>query len=141
MTWTYNSSNVASSGRSWIRLRIGDTSSGNQLLQDEEIDALLSGEGNKYYAAALAAESLGASNANKVDKTVGKLRIALAKASEHYFSLAERLRREADMRVAPFAGGISQDDKDTTEDDSDRVDPAFARGAFDNEGTLESSTF
>ena len=136
MTWSYDSTAAPSSDKSWIRLRIGDTSSGDQLLQDEEIEAHLTGEGSKYTAAALCAESVGAYFARRADKTVGRMSIAASKASEGYFRLADRLRAELGMRVAPYAGGISIADKDTREDDSDRVSPAFTATMFEFPGEL-----
>lgn len=131
MSWSYLSSDPGSSGKSWVRLRIGDTSSGDQLLSDEEINVFLDGEGNKYLAAAVAAETVGAQFARKVDKTVGRLRIAHGKAADAYFRTADRLRREMATRVAPYAGGISEADKDDAEDREDRVQPAFSRGMHD----------
>lgn len=132
MTWTYASSSTTVTDLSWIRLRIGDTSSGDQLMQDEEINALLDSEGNREMAAALAAETVGAQFARKVDKSVGKLQIAFSQASEHYFGLAQRLRREVAVSAGPYAGGISRDDKASNETDSDVVQPAFRVGMFDS---------
>lgn len=141
MTWTYDSTAPGSSGKSWIRMRIGDTSSGDQLLQDEQISAILDGEGNKYLAGAICAEMVGAWFARKVDKTVGKLRIAMQQASEHYFTLADRLRSECGTRAdGAYAGGISKDDMDTQEDDTDRVVPQFSMGQFAYHDPLASST-
>ncbi len=39
-----------------------------------------------------------------------------------------------------YVGGISQDDKDTYEDDSDRVSPKFMKGMFDFPGTLKPTS-
>ena len=135
MGWTYESSNVASSALSWIRLRIADTTSGNQLLQDEEIEAFIGSEGNQWAAAILAAETLGGQSAAKSDKTVGKLRIAAGQASERYFDLADRLRNEMGHRAGVYAGGTSVADMQADDADTDRVDPAFSVGQFDNVGS------
>lgn len=131
MAWTYLSTAPGTSDRSWIRLRTGATSSGDQLLQDEEIDALLTQEGNKWTAGAMAAETIGAHFARQADKTIGKLRIAMSQASLGYFRLANRLRSEGGLRVAPVAGGISVSDKETVEKDTDRVAPSFTVGFTD----------
>lgn len=135
MAFTY-STTPETSARSYIRLLLGDTSSGNPMLQDEEIDAFLSLEGGRDIAAAHAADAIGASFARQVDKTIGKLKISIAKASGHYFDLADRLRFKANSRAAPYAGGISQDDKRDAERDTDRVKPAFSLGFTDYAGDI-----
>ena len=135
MGWTYDSTNVGSSQRSWIRLRVGDTSSGNQLLQDEEIEAFIGSEGNQWAAAILAAESIAGTFARLTDKTVGKFRIAKGGASDHYYALADRLRTEMGHRAGVYAGGVSVADMEADDADTDRVDPAFSVGQFDNVGS------
>lgn len=135
MTWTYLSSAPGSSGKSWVRMRIGDTSSGDQLLSDEEILALIDSEGNNHAAAAVAAESIGAQFARQADKQIGKLRISLAKASEHYFTLADRLRVElSEHSGGVYVGGVSEADKLLDEQDTDAVQPAFKRDQFGHYG-------
>ena len=120
---------------------LGDTSSGNPLLQDEEIDAITSFEGGRDLAAAYCAETIGATFAGKVDKTVGKLKISQSQASGHYFGLAERLRFKANSRAAPSAGGISIDDTRDEEQRPDRVKPAFSIGFTDyTSDTINGST-
>lgn len=136
MTFSYLSTAPESSARSYIRLVIGDTSSGSNNLEDEEIDAFLSLEGGRDLAAAHAADAIGATFAGKVDKTVGKLKISLAAASDHFFTLADRLRFKAHSRAAPYAGGISQDDKRDAERDTDRVKPGISIGFTDYAGAV-----
>lgn len=135
MAFTYSTA-PESSARSYIRLILGDTSSGNPMLQDEEIDAFLSLEGGRDIAASHAADAIGATFARQVDKTIGKLKISMAAASNHYFSLGDRLRFKAASRAAPYAGGISQDDKRDAERDSDRVKPGISIGFTDFAGAV-----
>ena len=135
MTWTFTLANVGSSARSWIRTRVGDTSSGNQLIQDEEIDAFIGSESNQWAAAVLTAESIAGSFARQTDKRVGKLQIGKGGASEHYYALADRLRNEMGHRAGVYAGGVSVADMQADDADTDRVDPAFSVGQFDNPGT------
>lgn len=141
VTWSYLSSGPGSSDRSWVRLRIGDNSSDDQLLQNEEIDLLLDTEGSKYGAAAVAARTIAAKYARRVDRTIGKLRISMQQASQHYFALADKIDDEAMSGAAGsvgmsgmYAGGISITEKLSEEADTDRVKPAFTRGQFDNHG-------
>lgn len=132
MSFSYASTNAASSGLSWVRMRLMDTSSTLYKLQDEEIQALLDTFSSKYMAAAAAAEQLGALYAGKSDKTIGKLSISQGGGSERYATLAASLRREANLYASPFAGGISADDKASEESDTDRVKPAFSVGQFED---------
>ena len=143
MSFSYASTDPGSSGMSWVRMRVGDTSSGSYQLENEEIDALLDTEGNKYLAAAVAAETLGARNAVKPDRKVGNLFIGGSKVASAYFKLAQRLRYEAGMRAQPYAGGISVNDKQTQDEDTDRVPPGFTVGQFSDpqaDATLAPST-
>ena len=133
MSFSYLSTAPGSSGRSYIRLMIGDTSSGSNRLEDEEIDAIISLEGTGDIAAAYAADVIGAGFAGSVDKTVGKLKISMAKASDHFFQLADRLRFKANTRAAPFAGGIDRDEKLSEGQRTERVPPAITVGMTDYE--------
>ena len=135
MSFSYNSTAPGSSSLSWVRMRVGDTSSGSYQVENEEIDAILDTEGNKYLAAAVVAESMGARNASKVDRRVGSLSISGSQGAGNYFTLARRLRFEAAMRSAPYAGGISESDKADVEADTDRVQPSFSVGQFDDPAT------
>jgi hypothetical protein len=72
MSWTYASSNVGSSALSWVRLRIGDNTSGDQQLQDEEILAMIADSGasvdfqNPTFAGQLGQARLSASGVVKL---------------------------------------------------------------------------
>jgi hypothetical protein len=138
MAWSYLSSEPGSSDRSWIRLKIGDNSSATPELQDEEIDMLLSDEGSKERAAIAAARALSAVYARKVDKTVGRLRIAASQAAQAYERLANSLEKQLNMRVGGesgiYAGGISVSDKRSNELDSDVVQPGSRIKEFDHPG-------
>lgn len=139
MAFSYASTNIDSSGLSWVRFRVGDTSSGSALLEDAEIEALLDSH-PKERAAALAARGIAAWFARRVDKQVGKLRISMAQASEHYFDLADRLEKETGTSAKPYAGGISVSDVESEESDTDRPDRMFSVGQFDHTGTIDGST-
>ena len=140
MTWTYDSTAPASSAKSYVRLRVGDTTSGDQLLQDEEILAVISEESNVLKSAAICARSIAGTFSRRTDKTVGKLRINMGQASQHYYDLADDLEREAARKSALWAGGVSLSDKEATEQDSDRWAPVFEIGQFDNLNAGRSSS-
>ena len=149
MTWTYDSSDPGATSRDWIRLRIGDTDTNDQLLADEEIAAWVSSFGSKQLAAAVCCDSIAAKYARRVDSTHGKVKISWSQLADRYMQLAEELREEAatDLSgVGPWAGSISIADKDTQVEDTDRVAPMFGRDQFDTTtidagtGTLTGST-
>jgi len=131
-----------------VRFLIGDKSTTNPDLSDSEIAYLLSVEGNEpLRAAARAAETLSAKYAkDPSEKKVGPLTImhgtrAVTRSME-YARLAKALWNQvASKSVAPFAGGISVADKNSRRQDSDRVQPAFARDMMEYpQGTPNSST-
>ena len=134
MSATYDSTAPGSSGISYVRLRLADTSTASAKLSDEEIQAFLDMEPNWVMAASLGARSIAGQFSGKADKSVGKLRIAAGSVAERYDALAEALLREAARRAGVYAGGISIDDMETTEADTDRVVPPFEMGQFDNVG-------
>lgn len=116
-----------------VRFLLGDTDTPEEM-SDPEIQFLLDEEHmNPLRAAARGAEALASKwSTAVVEKQVGPLRISsgtrgLTKA-ERYMKLAKMLWSQA-MRqsVVPWAGGISEQDKQTRRDDSDRVKPSFAR--------------
>jgi hypothetical protein len=140
MAWTYLSTAPGSSDKSYVRLRVGDTTSGDQLLQDEEILAVLDEETNVNKAASVCARTISAYFARRVDKTVGKLKIAMNQASEHYAALADSLAFEGGRKAAFWAGGVTLSDKEDTEADTDRWAPVFKMGQFDNVYASPSSS-
>lgn len=135
MSWSYIPGN---STRDWVRFVVGDTDSTDEQLQDEEIDAALSNEGNKYAAAAVCAEALAGKYSRQSSKKVGPLSIELGEKSNRYFELADRLRKSIGRRVAAWAGGISESEMRTAEKDTDRVDTSFKRGMNDSDETTPS---
>lgn len=135
MTFTYGG-DPASSDRDAVRLLVGDTDSDDPQLVDGEVDYFLSSTGAVRPAALAAARAILAKYARKVDQSVGDLRYAYSQRRAAYEALVGRLERDAAVKGAvPYAGGISQSDKETDQDDSDRVQPAFYRGQFDDPAT------
>jgi hypothetical protein len=129
MTFTYSSTALSTDTTSQVRLLIYDTSSGSALFADEEIDWFISANANIYGAASAACKALAARYADKVDKAVGDLRLSLSQKAARYASLASEYAQKSAAYgyCAPFAGGISVASKDTYEQNSDRVVPAFTR--------------
>lgn len=141
MTWSY-SGDPSSSSVDSVRFLIGDTDSTDEQLQNEEISWLLSENSNSVYDASIeAARALSAKYARlAVTKTVGDLKIEYQDRSKRYADLVAILEMQKDSRSVPipYAGGISVTDKDTKEDQIDRVEPRFVRGQFRQNGVYET---
>lgn len=134
MTWTYASNFTLT--RDVVRLLIGDTNTNDQLLSDEEIAFYTDNNANAYFAASDAAKAIAAKYARKVSTTVGDLRKELQQQREAYLQIADQLRARGSVSsLVPYAGGISIDDKQTQQEDTDRVKPAFRRRTQDYPGT------
>lgn len=121
-----------------VRLLVGDisTSTARELLTDNSYTYFIAQTPNHFAAGALAANSLASLfAADGTEKSVGDLRIKRAQAAE-YTALAKQLSKMSALKTAPYAGGISKDDKRTVEDDTDRVEPAFRVRQFDNPSAL-----
>lgn len=134
-----------------IRLLIGDTSTstGSEIFADGEIDYFNAAKPNVFLSAALAIESIMGStrgddlSAGLSSKKVGDLALTFRSgaAQGSYLTLREKiknLRMEGVRQVKPYAGGISESDKDSAEQDSDWERPAFTVGMHDR--TSSSST-
>jgi hypothetical protein len=125
MTWTY-SGNPSSSDKDAIRYLIGDTDTNNQLLSDEEIAYELT-RSNVYGAAALSCNAIVAKLSRLVDTYLDRdIRANMSQAVKNYQALARNLEFKARLSIAaPFCGGVSVSDKESREQDTDRVSPYF----------------
>lgn len=132
MTWSYlgqPGTGDATQRRDAVRFLVKDTISTRQLVQDEEIDFLLTQNNNNVWgAAADACDKLAAREAQS--KSVGDL--SLSGFGDTYRGLGKEYRRRLGSQLVPFAGGISVGDKEAREADTDRVAPAFARDLHGN---------
>ena len=131
-TVTYSGDPTASS-LDKVRFLVGDTNTADPQLSDEEILWLISSQGNIYNAAAMACEQI-VSLGRLVDKKVGDFEIRGSSRARDLMSRAKSLRIRAAASAVPYAGGISRSDKQSYEDDTDRVTPAFHIGQFDSPG-------
>lgn len=133
MTFTYGSD--ANNPVDVIRTLIMDTEdSGSIRLSDEQITLFVSLSGGDIYeGAAMAAEAIAARYAASVDKRVGSLSLSVSQLSGNYLSLAASLREQG-IRMGStgaYAGGISRADKETNDEDTDRVPLAFTKDQFE----------
>ena len=125
MTWTYTLATLATTPKDQVRLMIEDTDTTDQQLQDEEIQFFLTQEGSVSRTAARCAETLAAKYARQADRKVGDMSLSASQRSKAYLELAARIRQQARINVAPYAGGISAGDKEANAADTDRVSPSF----------------
>ncbi len=142
-TYTYsdnpNSSGTTAQKRDAVRWLIQDTNTALGKVSDAEIAFTLVEEANVYAAAARCCEVLVAAAGSVKNRTVGSTSVSYDVA--FYEKLAKTLREKARGQYeAPFCGGISVADKDTTESDSDRVAPDFFKGMHEFQGTSQPTT-
>ena len=115
-----------------VRVLCGDPAGDTQVLDDSIISFFLEEySGNIYRAAADAAAAIAAYYAGQVDVRVGILSSSNSQKTQQFAELATALRRRAEDRAlayaVPFAGGVSMAGKEVTEENTDRVPPAFTR--------------
>lgn len=133
MTWTYTPG--SGSNRDRIRFSIGDVSSeapADEQLQNEEIDDALVTAGGWRAAAAACAYARAFKLATKATaKRMGQASLEW-KRVEYLMALAKQLTSSVSLTAIPFAGGISVSQRNTLDQDTDRITPAFQKGMLDN---------
>lgn len=120
-----------------IRAAIGDVDSSRpvgQRLEDEEIARAIARVGAGVTATLDCVRQLKARMWSLItEKTAGTLTLKWGQSRYQALAALEKdLVRTAVLGARPYAGGISQDDKDSQESDVDRAQPSFVRGMFDN---------
>lgn len=116
MPWTYGGDPSANS-RDKVRFLIGDTDTNNQLLQDAEIQFLLSEwNSNAYVSAAHACDALAAKFAAKSDysRSVGELSLStqFGQQADRYRSLGAQLLAQAALNAPPSPTFYETDEGD-----------------------------
>ena len=142
MAWTYDETDLvttSTSGRvNVVRLLIGDTDTNDQLIQNEEIIfALAQANDNVYFAGSWAASTIAAKFSRRVTtKLDGALSSNYSDLAKQYKALSADLREQGQKysmtSASVRAGGISKAVIDVNRALTDRPDPAFAKGQFDN---------
>lgn len=131
--WSYDTSLITTTPKYQVRFLIGDTSSAEPLLSDEEIDFSILRRTSVNGAAAMCARSIAAKFGRLSDTTVGPQKFVLSQKFDQYNKLADELETLDDSTggAFPFCGGISLANKQGYESDTDRVNPAFVRNGTD----------
>jgi hypothetical protein len=75
----------------------------------------------------LCCTTLAARYSRLADTTVDDVSVRHTQKAEQYRALGRQLAASAALATSPFAGGLSLADKQTREQDDDRVSPSFTR--------------
>jgi hypothetical protein len=112
MAFTYDS--PAASEKDAVRFLLGDTTDDGHLLEDEEIDWLISKwkpvHGTTEYVAATAAETIAAKFAREANYSADGVSISLAQLGQQFRELAAQLREQHKSLLVggtPDVGGIT----------------------------------
>lgn len=143
MPWSYDVTELGTSQLYQLRLEIGDTNGDNQLLQDEEINALAGVEGNFWGGAARCCEVIARNLMRDADIRLGRGLYELnTKKSLQYEAMAKALRQKALGTRVPWVGGETIADKETYEQDDSLVQPKFTKDMMQDifVGDLSSDT-
>lgn len=134
MVWTYDLTTIATTPKDMVRLQIGDTVPTSPLLQDEEISFFLTTRANIYGAAAECCRSLAARFSSQASTAAGDTKIQFSDIAKAYAARAVSFDVKAATAgsAMPYAGGISQSDKQNNKEDTDRTQPQFSIGMDDN---------
>ncbi len=141
MTWSY-SGNPATSDRDKVRFLVFDTDTNEQLINNEEVDWLLTEQTNVYMAAANAAEAIAAKFAKDITRNAVGLSASVGNRASFYLELADKLRAQigtTNKLGEVFAGGLTISGKESLDGDTDAVQPAFKIGQFDWNGPNDGS--
>jgi hypothetical protein len=115
-----------------VRFLVGDT---ENELSNRDILFALDQNSNPYAAAAICARALSARYARRVDTKFETIESKYSQLRDSYEQLARSLDAQAKRKGAlglPVAGGISNAEVETVQNDPDRVKPFFKENLFNN---------
>lgn len=131
MSWSY-SGNPENSDLDKVRFSIGDTIAGDPLLQDEEINAMISGSNNLLAASAACCDAIANLFARKCDRKLGPQYLFASQQYEHYTELRDNFYKQASSLNAPYVGGISEQARLLDAENTDLKTPIFGRNMMTN---------
>ncbi len=109
---------------------VGDTSSSDPQLTDEEIDYTLTKYTSTVGAAINCCDCIISKYTRLVTQSVGQISINYSDRIKQYKELIVRLRLRSGA-VKPYMGGATLSDKEAQDEDEDRNAPTFKMGMFD----------
>ena len=130
MSFSY--SNDLSNDLSKVRFRLGDTVDNGHLLEDEEINAILTDYPNELLASMELCKRILGILARQNDRSAAGVSSSRAQRFDHYTRLLEQLEGSVSNRSEIFIGGASKSANDTLLDNDDLEPPQFAVGMDDH---------
>lgn len=137
MAWTYDVTKLTDPTDGplmEVRLHIGDTTSDDPQLQDEEIRYYLATQTNTIVAASRCCSALAAKYAREANRKMGDLALEYEKLSSHYTDLAKTLFDRGTNSV-PTAGGIYRSEKQAAASNPALSQPTVRIGMHDFSGS------
>jgi len=137
VAWNYTG-DPANSDRDAVRFLVGDTCEADPLLQDAEVDFVISEQTTNELAAAYCLRALAARFSRQVTKKIGDVSVNCSDLAKAFAERADELDPNGITKNVPLAlpsfGGLSIDEKDSLAEDEDAVQPSFSRGMNDMPG-------
>jgi hypothetical protein len=141
MAWTYGG-DPSANAKDAIRFLIGDTDTTDQLLSNEEIlwvnteaSGTSTGVNALYDAAYRCCLTIASKLARLADKQIGDLNVKFSQKAQGYLTQAAHFNSLAvsqNFTPIPYAGGITDSDKEIDQDNSDLFRGWFSSGQFQN---------
>lgn len=112
MTWTYAAADIASSRKDEVRFLVGDTDTLDPMVQDEEIDLVLTHFPPRtgkpaWLAAAHTCDAIAGRFGRQAQRAAGPLSISAQQRYEHYVQLAASLRQMYSTNGQTSVGGFA----------------------------------
>lgn len=132
MAWTY-SGDPSASTLDAVRFVIGDTDTTDQLLQNAEIDYLITKHGTVRVAAAESCRAIAAKYARLMSRSIGGLSADFSAKHRQYLEMAQSIMdSEESFPVSPFLSGWNSAAKEAVELQQDRETTFARKGDMDN---------
>lgn len=136
MTWTY-SGDPSTSPKDEVRFLLGDTDTNDQLIQDEEIEYLLTTWEHPILAASYAAEQIATGFTRHVSISGDGMSWSGGELADKFWNLADALRARfrRTSRPRPYAGGLSKRERELDDLDDDLEQTAIRSKLHDHPET------
>lgn len=135
MTFTWDSSLLATSALQQVRLTIGDTVSTDELLSDELIEFRLGQYSDDVLLASIeCVRDILAQFARDIDKNAVGFSTTRSQKTTHYTDLLKELKQRSSSICEAFVGGTSNSEAETLNSDSDYRQVGITIGWGQNDG-------
>jgi len=140
MTFSYKLAEGLPGDRDKVRFLSGDTNKDDHVLEDEEIDFILTQEPNIWFAAAMAVNQMVLKLQAGIweEQKVGETRLRARRISDLKVK-EDQLRARGAMHQQPSIGGVYKSERDALLSNSNILRGDFFRGMHDYPGTTRRS--